>query len=51
MFVDWRAMQQHAERLLDRIGLRVTPGSKSASCGRMRARMVAIAKAIGSEAS
>jgi ABC-type sugar transport system ATPase subunit len=50
MFVDWRAMQQRAERLLDRIGLKVDPWIEVSKLRPDESAMVAIAKAIGSEA-
>src|SRR5271167_4797876 len=50
MFVDWRAMQQRAERLLDRVGLKVDPWIEVSKLRPDQSAMVAIAKAIGSKA-
>ncbi len=50
VFVDWRAMRQRAERLLDRVGLKVDPWIEVSKLRPDESAMVAIAKAIGSEA-
>jgi ABC-type sugar transport system ATPase subunit len=50
VFVDWRAMRQRAERLLDRVGLKVDPWIEVSTLRPDESAMVAIAKAIGSEA-
>jgi ABC-type sugar transport system ATPase subunit len=50
LFVDWRGMRQRAEKLLERVGLKVDPLIEVSKLRPDESAMVAIAKAIGSEA-
>ncbi|HZZ63336.1 MAG TPA: sugar ABC transporter ATP-binding protein [Roseiarcus sp.] len=50
IFVDWRAMQRRARLLLERVGLQIDPRMEVANLRPDESAMVAIAKAIGSEA-
>jgi ABC-type sugar transport system ATPase subunit len=50
LFVDWSAMEREAARLLDRVGLDLDPRREVSALRPDEAAMVAIAKAIGSDA-
>jgi ABC-type sugar transport system ATPase subunit len=50
LFVDWRAMERQAAKLLDRVGLNLDPRREVGGLRPDEAAMVAIAKAIGSDA-
>ena len=50
IFVDWGAMERRAKKLLDRVGLRIDPKTEVSKLRPDESAMVAIAKAIGSDA-
>ena len=50
VFVDWRAMERRAEKLLGRVGLKIDPWTEVSRLRPDEGAMVAIAKAIGSDA-
>jgi ABC-type sugar transport system ATPase subunit len=50
LLVDWRAMERRATKLLDRVGLNLDPRREVGGLRPDEAAMVAIAKAIGSDA-
>ncbi|MGD0189022.1 MAG: ATP-binding cassette domain-containing protein, partial [Roseiarcus sp.] len=50
IFVDWNAMEHRAKKLLDRVGLRIDPKIEVSKLRPDESAMVAIAKAIGSDA-
>jgi ABC-type sugar transport system ATPase subunit len=50
LFVDWGALQRRAEKLLARVGLKIDPRMEVSQLRPDESAMVAIAKAIGSEA-
>lgn len=50
LFVDWRAMERQAAKLLDRVGLDLDPRREVSALRPDEAALVAIAKAIGSDA-
>jgi ABC-type sugar transport system ATPase subunit len=51
LFVDWGAMERRAAKLLERVGLDLDPRREVSALRPDEAAMVAIAKAIGSDAS
>jgi ABC-type sugar transport system ATPase subunit len=50
IFIDWGAMERRAQKLLDRVGLKLDPRIEVSQLRPDEAAMVAIAKAIGSNA-
>jgi ABC-type sugar transport system ATPase subunit len=50
IFVDWNITEQRARKLLDRVGLKVDPWTEVSKLRPDESAMVAIAKAIGSDA-
>ena len=50
LFVDWKAMEERAARLLERVGLKIDPRTEVSRLRPDESAMVAIAKAIGSNA-